>query len=248
MRKIMIGLSACGLVMSPLAVLAQDDGGSEVIVTGMRRLNPDQEDEDRVRLVAVPTPAAVQMLRRTADFAVQQVIVTGDTIDEAARRAEIYAMTRKAIEAAGAAGVQVASGEVVVEPLTLANHNALKAEDNDEDGGEMVKFLVKVPLTPGLDAKSALARIEKFIRSVPAVGRAQMKAYSELTLSVVNPEQYRGQIIDLVAKDTNATSGRFGPGYGVEVTGLDRPVQWKQASMTEVLLFLPAAATIRPRN
>ena len=248
MRKIMIGLSACGLVMSPLAVLAQDDGGSEVIVTGMRRLNPDHEDEDRVRLVAVPTPAAVQMLRRTADFAVQQVIVTGDTIDEAARRAEIYAMTRKAIEAAGAAGVQVASGEVVVEPLTLANHNALKAEDNDEDGGEMVKFLVKVPLTAGVDAKTALARIEKFIRSVPTVGRAEMKAYSEMTLSVVNPEQYRGQIIDLVAKDTNATSGRFGPGYGVEVTGLDRPVQWKQASMTEVLLFLPAAATIRPRN
>ena len=248
MRKIIITLIACGLAMAPLAAFAQDEGGSEIIVTGMRRLNPDQDDQDRARLVAIPTPAAVQMLRRTADFAVQQVIVTGDTIGEEERRAEIHAMTRKAIEAAGAAGVQVATGEVVVEPLTIANYRELEAEDNDEDGGEMVKFLVKVPLTPGVDAKSALARIEKFIRSVPAVGRAQMKAYSELTLSVVNPEQYRGQIIDLVAKDTNATSGRFGPGYGVEVTGLDRPVQWKQASMTEVLLFLPAAATIRPRN
>jgi hypothetical protein len=179
---------------------------------------------------------------------VQQVIVTGDTIVEDERRAEIFAMTRKAIEAAGAAGVQVATGEVVVEPLTIANYKELKPEDNDEDGGELVKFLVKVPLVAGVDAKVALARIDKFIRTVPTVGRAQIKAYSELTLSVVNPEQYRGQIIDLVAKDTQATSGRFGAGYGVEVSGLDRPVQWKQASMTEVLLFLPAAATIRPRN
>jgi hypothetical protein len=211
-------------------------------------LNPDGDDDDRVRVVEVGAPAAVQMLRRTADFAVQQVIVTGDTIGDEERRAEIYAMTRKAIEVADAAGVQVATGEVVVEPLTIANYKELKPEENDDDGGELVKFLVKVPLVAGVDAKVALARIEKFIRTVPAVGRAEIKPYSELTLSVVNPEQYRGQIIDLVAKDTQAMSGRFGTGYGVEVSGLDRPVQWKQASMTEVLLFLPAAATIRPRN
>ena len=248
MRRIMTALCACGLLMSPLAALAQDDSGAEIIVSAMRRLNPDEDDADRIRVVETATPAAVQMLRRTADFAVQQVIVTGDTIGEEERREEIYAMTRKAIEAAGAAGVQVATGELVVEPLTIGNYRELKPEDNDEDGGELVKFLVKVPLASGVDAKVALARIDRFLKSVPAVGRAEIKPYSELTLSVVNPEQYRGQIIDLVAKDTQATSGRFGAGYGVEVSGLDRPVQWKQASMTEVLLFLPATATIRPRD
>ncbi|HEX7931214.1 MAG TPA: TonB-dependent receptor, partial [Sphingomicrobium sp.] len=66
--------------------------------------------------------------------------------------------------------------------------------------------------------------------------------------SVVNPEQYRGTIIDLIAKDTAETSARFGSGYGVEVTGLDRPVQWKRTGLTEVQLFLPSATTVRPRN
>jgi len=40
----------------------------------------------------------------------------------------------------------------------------------------------------------------------------------------------------------------LGAGYGVEVTGLDKPVQWKRAGLTEVQLFLPANSTIRPRN
>lgn len=231
-----------------LPALAQDVGSGEIIVTAMRRLNPDDDEGDRVRRVEIATPAAVQMLRRTADFAVQQVIVTGDTTIEEKRREEIYAMTRKAVELAGAAGVQVATGEMLIEPLTLTNYKDLKPEDNDDDGGEMVKFLVKVPLAPGIDAKAALARIEKFIKTIPPIGRAEMKPYSDLTLSVVNPEQYRGQIINLVAKDTSSTSGRFGADYGVDVTGLDRPVQWKQASMTEILLFLPTTATVRPRN
>lgn len=245
MRKLFIGLAIGAVLAGAPPVFAQDDTG-EIIVTAMRRLNPD--DDDRVRDIQVSTPAPIQMLRRTADFAVQQVIVTGDTTDETERRNEIYAMTRKAIDAAKGAGVQLATGELVVEPLTAANYKELKVEDDDDSNGELVKFLVKVPLATGIDAKTALARIDTFIKAVPMVGRAEIKPYSELSLSVVNPEQYRGAIIDLIAKDTAATSGRFGTGYGVEVGGLDRPVQWKRASLTELFLFLPSASTVRPRN
>jgi hypothetical protein len=172
----------------------------------------------------------------------------GDTRDEDQRRSEIYAMTRNALEQASKSGVLLATGDLVVEPLTLANYKDLKIVDDDDGGGEAVIFLVKTPLTPGADAKAALARIDKFLKAVPAAGRAEIKPYSELTLSVVNPEQYRGAIIERVAKDATATSGRFGQGYGVEVTGLDRPVQWKRASLTEVLLYLPSTSTVRPRN
>lgn len=248
MRRLLTG----GAVLAILATTpawAQDDGAGEIIVTAMRRLNPDDDDARRVREIVVPTPAAIQTLRRTADFAVQQVVIASDTTDEDEARTEVLAMTRKAIDMARASGVEVATGEMVVEPLTVANYKELDVtDDDDEISGELVKFLVKVPLAPGIDAKTALAKIDKFIKAVPAVGRAEMKAYSELTLSVVNPEQYRGAIIDLVAKDTTATSARFGTGYGVEVSGLDRPVQWKRAGLTEVQLFLPSATTVRPRN
>jgi hypothetical protein len=227
--------------------IAQDDGAAEIIVTAMRRLDPD-DDGNPPKEVVVTTPAPIQTLRRIADFAVQQVVIVSDTREESDRRAEIYAMVRKAIDSSANAGTQLASGELVVEPLTVGNYTDLQVNDDEDSSGELVKFLIKVPLAPNMNAKSALARIEKFIKAVPAVGRAEMKAYSELTLSVVNPEQYRGAIIDLVAKDTAATSTRFGTGYGVEVTGLDRPVQWKRVGLTEVQLFLPSATTVRPRN
>jgi len=250
MRKLIIGLAAAGVLAGAVPVSAQD----EIIVTGMRRLNLDNDDARPVdiRSVTMPVaiPAAAQMLRRTADFAVQQVVVVSDTVEEADAHKEVRAMTRKAIDLSAASGVQLASGELVVEPLTAGNYNDLRIEEIDEGDidGQAVKFLVKVPLAPGIDAKTALAKIDKFIKAVPAVGRAEIKAYSELTLSVVDPEQYRGAIIDLVAKDTGSTSGRFGAGYGVEVTGLDKPVQWKRASLTEVQLYLPSNSTVRPRN
>ncbi|MEG3180683.1 TonB-dependent receptor [Sphingomonas sp. LT1P40] len=249
MRNWIIGAAACAVLATSMPVVAQDGGDGEIIVTAMRRLSPDG-DPVSVREIVVSTPAAAQMLRRTADFAVQQVVVVSDTIDEDAAHGEIQSMMRKAIDLSAKSGVQLASGEIVVEPLTAGNYKNLKIDEIDEGDvdGEAVKFLVKVPLAAGIDAKAALARIDTFIKAVPAVGRAEMKAYSELTLSVVNPEQYRGSIIDLVAKDTLATSGRFGTGYGVEVGGLDRPVQWKRAGLTEVLLFLPSDAKVRPRD
>ncbi|RSY88681.1 TonB-dependent receptor [Sphingomonas koreensis] len=250
MRRILIGLVAAGILGGAMPVLAQD----EIIVTGMRRLSPDNGSvhplDVRTATAAAIPPAAAQMLRRTADFAVQQVVVVSDTVEEADADKEVRAMTRKAIDLSAASGVQLASGELVVEPLTAGNYTDLKIEEIDEGeiDGQAVKFLVKVPLAPGIDAKAALVKIDKFIKAVPAVGRAEIKAYSELTLSVVDPEQYRGAIIDLVAKDTAGTSARFGAGYGVEVTGLDKPVQWKRASLTEVQLFLPADSKVRPRN
>ncbi len=249
MRNWIIGVAAGASLATAMPVVAQDSGEGEIIVTGMRRLNPDG-DPVSVREIVISTPAAAQMLRRTADFAVQQVIMVSDTIDDEAAHGEIQAMIRKAIDLSAKSGVQLATGEMVVEPLTAGNYRNLKIDEIDEDefDGEAVKFLVKVPLAAGTDAKAALARIDSFIKAVPAVGRAEMKAYSELTLSVVNPEQYRGAIIDLVAKDNVATSTRFGEGYGVEVGGLDRPVQWKRSGLTEVLLFLPSTATVRPRG
>ncbi len=250
MRRILIVPAAAVVLAGAMPVLAQD----EIIVTGMRRLSPDNDSVQPVNIhsatmVAV-VPAAAQMLRRTADFAVQQVVVVSDTVEEADAHKEVWAMTRKAIDLSAGSGVQLASGELVVEPLNAGNYKDLRIEEinDDEIDGKAVKFLVKVPLAPGIDAKAALARIDTFIKAVPAVGRAQVKAYSELTLSVVDPEQYRGAIIDLVAKDTGNTSGRFGAGYGVEVTGLDKPVQWKRASLTEVQLYLPSESKVRPRN
>jgi hypothetical protein len=157
-------------------------------------------------------------------------------------------MAKKAIELAGKrGGIELATGQLVVEPLTLANYRNLEiVEDDERDDVEKVSFLVKTRLAAGMDAKAALERIEAFVKAVPAVGRAEMEKDGDLTLSVVGPDKYRSTIVDLVAADAKAMAARLGPAYAVHADGLDRPVEWTRASLTEIYLYVPYSYSVVP--
>lgn len=233
------------LLLAALAVPAgaQNVGESEIIVTGSRISRPDFSGVEPV----VDRPPVIG-LKRLADFAVQVVTIVGDTRDEQKRRDEIFGMVRKAIELAGKrGGIELATGQFVVEPLTLANYRNLEVEEDDErDDVEQVSFLVKTRLAAGMDSKAALERIEAFVKAVPAVGRAEMEREGDLTLSVVGPDQYRTEIVDRVAADARAMAARLGPDYRVQANGLDRPVEWSRASLTEVYLYVPYSYSVLP--
>ena len=224
---------AMALLGTTAPAFGQDMNASEVIVTANRRSSSDYETMPLIGL------------RRTADFAVQYVSIAGDTRETEPRRAEIFAMVRGAIELARARGVELATGQMVVEPLTLDNYRNLPLLNDGRPDSERVNFLVKASLA-GSDAKAALDRIEAFIKAVPAVGRAQMQKGGGLTLSVVGPDKYRGQIVDLVSADAHATAARLGRDYSVEARGLDRPVEWARATLTEVFLYVPYSYTVVP--
>jgi hypothetical protein len=158
-------------------------------------------------------------------------------------------MIRGAIDLASKrSGIELATGSVVVEPLTTSSYRNLPLSNDGRPDTDKTTFLVKTRLSAATDAKAALDRIEAFVKDVPTVGRAEMKRSGDLTLSVVGPDQYRGQIIDLVAADARATVAKVGPGYAVEIKGLDRPVDWTRASLTEVFLYLPYTYNVVPRG
>ena len=224
------------LLMSAAPALAQDLTGSEIVVTGTRR-SADNYD------AVIPAIG----LRRVADYAIQEVNVVGDTREQARRRAEIFQMIRGAIALAGkSGGIELATGEMVVEPLTLDNYRNLPLRTDGRPDTDRTSFLVKTRLAANGDAKAALDRISAFIKSVPTVGRAEMRPSGDLTLSIVSPDQYRGRIVDLVAADAHATAAKLGPDYAVEAKGLDRPVEWSRASLTEVFLYVPYSYVVVP--
>lgn len=228
-----VGLSVL-LLIAAAPVLAQDLTGSEIVVTGMRK------ESDNYGVPAIG-------LRRIADYAVQEVEVAGDTREPQRRRDEIFEMIRGAIAMAGkSGGIELATGDMVVEPLTLENYRNLPLHNDGRPDTDKTSFLVKTKLSANGDAKAALDRIHAFIKAVPPVGRAEMRASGDLTLSIVGPDQYRSRIIDLVAADAHATAAKLGPDYAVEAKGLDRPVEWSRASLTEVFLYVPYSYTIVP--
>ncbi|HEY1606930.1 MAG TPA: TonB-dependent receptor [Allosphingosinicella sp.] len=223
------------LLICATPALTQDLTGSEIVVTGTR-VRSDNDD-------SIPAIG----LRRVADYAIQQVDVVGDTRDPQKRRDEIFQMIRGAIALAPkSSGVELATGDLVVEPLTLDNYRNLPLHADNRPDTDKTSFLVKTRLAANGDAKAALDRISAFIKAVPTVGRAEMRPSGDLTLSIVAPDQYRSRIIDLVAADAKATAAKLGPDYAVEAKGLDRPVEWSRASLTEVFLYVPYSYTIVP--
>ena len=76
--------------------------------------------------------------------------------------------------------------------------------------------------------------------------RRQGAHLGPLTLSIVAPDQYRGQLLDMIATDARAIAQRFGTQQQVEARGLDRPVEWRRAGITEVFLYIPHQLVFRP--
>ncbi len=230
------------LLLFPVPAAAQND--AEVIVTATRReVGAAISDGDEDEVAKVPAIG----LRRTADYAVWFVNITGDTRDAPRRQQEIYDMLRNAVQlAARSGGIELGTGTYVVESLTLANYRNVPLMGAGRSDSERANFIIKTRLAGGLDAKAALARVEAFIKAVAPVGRAELTRSNDQTLSIVNPDQYRNAIVDLVAADAKAYAARFGSEYRVEVSGIDKPVEWSRASLTEVVLYVPYSYRIVP--
>ena len=213
MRSMLLGaalFSSAASAADPQEPTAVSVGSQEIVVTGTR-MNIDG--------YSAQTPAVG--LKKVADFAIQPVVVTGDTRDADQRHEEMYQTIRKAIELAGS---------------------------NSRPDTSRVELMVKAPLAGAADAKEATARIDRFLKAIKPVGRALVSASDDLSLSVVAPDQYRPEIGRIIAADAAAMAAKFGPDYAVEVRGLNRPVDWTRASLTEVFLYIPYELVITPKR
>jgi hypothetical protein len=235
MKSALLSLLLIILVL-PETVEAQD-ANDEVIVTALRR-DADSYSAD------IPAIG----LRRTADFAVQEITITGDSRDSKQRTEEIYTMLANAIAAAPKAGVQLASGDATIFTVTMQNYRTLTLRLDQRPDSQKIDFLIKTPLGTGTDTKAAQQRINSFVKTVKTSGRAIMETSGDLTFSVVNPDQYRGAIADLVAADAKAMAARLGTDYGVEIEGLNRPVEWARIGLSEVLLYMPYKLVLKPKR
>ncbi|WP_298171793.1 TonB-dependent receptor [Novosphingobium sp.] len=232
--KLLFTMMSIALVTTPGLAMAQAD---EVIVTAQRRSADDYNSAQ---------PAVG--LKRTADFAVQEVTITGDTRDPKGRSNEIYATLANAIAQAPKSGVQLAYGTQTIQPITLRNYRDLTLARDSRPDSQKLTLLIKAPLQNGRDAQAAEAAITAFVKAVRLEGRALMETSDDLTFSIVDPDQYRPAIADVIAADAKAMAAKLGPDYGVEIEGLNRPDEWNRAGLSEVLLFIPYKLVIVPKR
>ncbi|PAL25033.1 TonB-dependent receptor [Sphingopyxis sp. GW247-27LB] len=233
MRAFLFGAA---LFAAATPAVAQDNSNivGEVVVTGQRASADYLSDEQ-----------TVVGLRRTADSAIQPVKFTSDSRDEDMRKQEIHAMLEAAIRRADAAGVELATGDFELAKVTLANYKDLAFARGARPDTSEIGLFVKASLAGSVGG--AQGRIDSFIKSVPATGRALIEKRGGITLTIINPDQYREPIVKLVAAEALKTAAAFGPDYGVEVAGLNEQLIWAQASATEVFLYIPYRFSVRPK-
>ena len=251
-------LGCLTFVASP--VLAQDDnsGADEIVVTA-------------TRLNSVSGPAAairqppVIGLKRIADSAVRTIEIVSDSRDEGMRKREVQAMLLDAIDRAKRDGFSLVTGQFELVEVTRANWqdqfpalagkiDTIDEDDDDdddkappafEDAGSTATVRLKVKTKLDGSIGNAQQKINGFVKSVPATGRSQIVQKGELALTIINPEQYRDEIYRRIAAGSKHAVEFYGPEYGLDVTGLDESIAWKQVSNTEVFLYIPYHFSVR---
>lgn len=263
MRLCSIAAASLALIGSPL--LAQDDGAAEVVVTAQRISNSLSTP------IGVAAKPPVIGLRRQADSAVRNIAITSDSREEGMRRREVEAMLLAALDRAKANGMVLVTGQFELTEVTRDNWrdqfpglggktDAAQDDDDDDDyddrgapppsfeddgGTTTVRLKVKTRLEGSIG--SAHDKINRFVKAVPATGRSQIEQHGGLALTIVNPAQYRDRIYTLVADGAKHAQSFYGTDYGLDVTGLDGEIAWKQVSNTEVFLYLPYSFTVRSK-
>jgi hypothetical protein len=230
-------LFAAALAAIAIPLSAQTAKGpalGEVIVTG-NRLNAGYAQENR----------PVIGLRRQADSAVRTISFSSDSRDEATRKTEIHTMLAAAMEKAAAAGVELVIGNFELTPVTKANYQELPLNWAGRVDTSKVDVMVKVKL--GGSTVSADQRIDAYVKSLARNGRGAIDKTGGLTLTIINPDQYRDDIVKLVAEDARTRAAIFGPDYAVQVSGIDGQIFWSQVSGTDVFLYIPYRYTVVPK-
>ena len=230
-------LLATAAATATVPVFAQNAGTpglGEVVVTG-NRLNARYAQQDR----------PVVGLRRQADAVVLQLSIASDSRDPETRKREIHAILLAALDRAAAAGVDLVTGGFELTPVTKASYQDLPLVSAGRVDTSQATLMVKVKLAGSITA--AEQRLDAFIKSVPRTGRGTIDKVGGLSLTIVNPDQYRDAIVQLVADNARHYAAMFGPDYAVQASGVDGQVSWSQVSGTDVFLYVPYRYTIVPK-
>ncbi len=232
--KKLIGLAIAASVLLPSIASAQ------VVVTGAR------QDRSSVNQYLGKDVSAIGLTRQ-ADFFVKPLFVSSDSRDREARKAEVTAMLRATIAAAQQQGVALVAGQYTLEPVTADRLDKLTFGSGSRPDTTRVTIYARLPVGGEIkSADEADERIVPFVKSVAANGRSYIDT-GRTSLAITDPDQYRLDVVKTVAREAKSYAAQFGSDYGVSIDGLDSDLYWKQASETEVFLYIEHSFSIQPK-
>lgn len=189
-----------------------------------------------------------------ADNFVRTAVVSCDTRNAAQRLAELEA-TMEAILAAVAEDdlieislVREVNGESFVVAVEDMETFRRFIRPGSRPDSSVVSFILKTPIGEDDDLASVTGRLDAFLPSAPVTGRSELYFIGEPELTLIDPRQYRMDVIQAIADDAKAITAAVGEGYGVSIDGLERELGWRRSGDLELSLFIPHQIDIAPRS
>jgi hypothetical protein len=238
MIKHCIMVAAMAAVVAPAPLAAQDE--ESIVVTGSRveRDSYDQYYDDEQSAIG---------LTRKADNFVKPIFINSDSRDPDVRRAEVTAMLEETMRLAARQGIVLVAGNYKLVALTPETLEDLAYGTGNRPDTTRVKIYARLPVggsfTGVEDVDKAIAA---FVKTVPVSGRSYIET-GGTDLAINNPQGYRAAVVKAIADEAKRYAALFGPDYGIEIRGLDSELYFKQASETEVFLYISHNFVIAPK-
>lgn len=225
----------------PHPVYAQDV--DEIIVTGSRIARADTFKADG----GAP---GVTVIKR-GDFLLLEVMIESDSRQPTERLSEIDATVSEFIKAAERDSTIELS--VVESGRTVRRLTTLNYQQNISGGlrpdTSIARIRVKTAIPDKVENSAELAtKLSRFVDQVEETGRITIRTNGSTSVSVVNPYQYRGEVVRAIVDEINTITDALGPEYVAIIQGLDRQVYWDREGDIDLAFSLPYSYEIIPNT
>ena len=109
--------------------------------------------------------------------------------------------------------------------------------------------MLRTPIPANTDDVQSLAtRLKVFAGKIKGIGRATATISGSTTISIVDPDQYRMDLINLILSEVKSVTDQLGPDYRVMIDDLDDRLRWVNADGISVLFYIPYNYRIVPTS
>ncbi|MEP4053361.1 MAG: hypothetical protein ABJN22_14045 [Litorimonas sp.] len=244
MQRTFFALLAIGLslaLLTPTPIYAQDE--DEIIVTGTRLSRADSFEESG----GAP---GVTVVKR-GDFLLLGVTIESDARELTDRMSELSDTIEAFIEAAetdDTIELSIIESGKTVRRLTQANYIQGVSFGGRPDTS-VARMRVKTAIPDRVQNSAILAsKLSRFVEGIEETGRISISTNGETSVSVVDPYQYRDEVVAKIVDEINAITDALGPEYVAIIKGLDRQVYWDRKGDIDLAFSLPYSYEIIPNT
>lgn len=208
--------------------------------------------EDEIVVTASKRDASPGIfLEKKGDFLLLEVQIENDSRGLDLRMSEISDTVDNIIKAAAAdpaIQLSIVGENDMVRPLSLESFNTgIRPGSRPDTSVAFLKVKTKIPDTVA-DSYKLATKLGAFVEKIEEVGRTRIKSSDEISVSVVNPYQYRKEVLALVLNEIRQVTSTLGPDYRAIVTGIDGEVQWARSGDLHLAFYLPYEYTVLPTS